>query len=572
MRHVNKIRAVAATAAATVAFAAPFAARAGADEPVSPGAPLEVPAAPVPAPYAPVPAPTPAPTTTRAPVQQGTTLAPPASPTQAAPVPNGGVSAGDGSGKGGGSATGESGEAASGPEGSEGALPAPSPTTILPIPSLPSSSCAATGVPPTLIPIYQRAAAKYQLGPQGPAILAGINLIETAFGTNLNVSSAGAQGWMQFMPETWAAYGVDANGDGVADPYNPEDAIHAAANYLRASGMPADTYGAIFAYNHADWYVADVLANAACYADEVGASITDFGPRLLVLKCTPAQGWRKQIPHEYLRAFEDAAARYELGKRGVWALAAIARLESDFGRGMSKAQLREAGPLGLDRTEWKTYAVDGDGDGRIRHADPVDSAATLARLIWSRGSLSAGIFTHNQAEWYVQEVLQQAGGIEGKCETRYVDWALAPLANSVETPGPSAVLQPNGQASAPENAPAAVKAAIAAANSIATTPYVWGGGHGSWYSYGYDCSGAVSFALYGAGLLGTPLVSGALASYGEPGPGKWITIYANPSHTYVVIAGLRFDTAGNPEGVSGPRWHTEGPYPEGYEIRHPAGY
>ena len=90
-----------------------------------------------------------------------------------------------------------------------------------------------SGVPPVLIPIYQRAAAAYGLGPQGPAVLAGINEIETAFGTNLNVSSAGAVGWMQFMPSTWESYGVDANGDGVADPYNPEDAIFAAARYLQ---------------------------------------------------------------------------------------------------------------------------------------------------------------------------------------------------------------------------------------------------------------------------------------------------------------------------------------------------
>ena len=110
-------------------------------------------------------------------------------------------------------------------------------------------------MPPILIPIYQRAAAAYELGPQGPAILAAINEIETGFGTNLNVSSAGAVGWMQFMPATWDGYGVDANGDGVEDPYNPEDAIFAAAGYLSAAGMPADTYGAIFAYNHADWYV-----------------------------------------------------------------------------------------------------------------------------------------------------------------------------------------------------------------------------------------------------------------------------------------------------------------------------
>ena len=553
LSRIDKIRAVAATAAATVAFAAPFASRAGAaEEPVTPGAPLEESAAA----FAP------------APVEQGATLAPPA-PEPAAPPPSGGVTAGEGSGE---PADGE--DEAGATDGAAGALPSPSPTTAFPIPSLPTSTCAATGVPPVLIPMYHRASAEYELGPQGPAILAGINLIETAFGTNLNVSSAGALGWMQFMPATWEAYGVDANGDGVADPYNPEDAIFAAANYLSASGMPEDTYGAIFAYNHADWYVADVLANAGCYADEVGSPGlgTGFGPRLQVLKCTPAPAWREEIPHEYLRAFEDAAARYELGKRGVWVLAAIARLESDFGRGMGKEQLQKVGPLGLDSQEWRTYAVDGDEDGKIRRADPVDSAATLARLIWSRGSLSAGIFTHNQAEWYVQEVLQQADEIEGECKTRYVEWALAPLGAGLETPGPAAVLQPSGAASAPESAPAAVKAAIAAANSIADTPYVWGGGHGSWYSYGYDCSGAVSFALYGAGLLNTPLVSGSLASYGEPGPGKWITIYANASHTYMTIAGLRFDTAGNPAGVSGPRWHTEPPYPEGYEIRHPAGY
>jgi len=560
MSNLRKIRAVAATAAATAAISVPFAASATGAVPASagtaatPGATLEAPASPT---IAPAPAGAPAP------VEQGTTLAPPAP--ASTPPPSGGVTAGD-----------ESEEAGASPESSQGAPapPPPSPATVLTIPSLPASACSASGVPPILIPMYQRAAAAYGLGPQGPAVLAGINEIETAFGTNTNVSSAGALGWMQFMPATWAAYGVDANDDGVADPYNPEDAIFAAANYLSASGMPADTYGAIFAYNHADWYVSDVLANAACHAAAVGDPAfggADLGPQLQVLKCTPAPAWKEKIPHEYLRAFEDAAARYELGKRGVWALAAIARLESDFGRGMGEKQLREKGPLGLDATEWGQYAVDGDGDGRIRHADPVDSAATLARLIWSRGSLNAGIFTHNQAQWYVQEVLRHAEEIEGGCKARYVDWALAPLGTGLETAGPTAVLT-GDLASAPQSAPAAVKAAIAAANSIASTPYVWGGGHGSWYSYGYDCSGAVSFALYGAGLLTTPLTSGSLESYGEPGPGDWITIYANATHTYAVIAGLRWDTAGNPEGVSGPRWHAEPPYPDGYVVRHPAGY
>ncbi len=293
---------------------------------------------------------------------------------------------------------------------------------------VPSSSCAASGVPPVLIPIYQRAAAAYSLGPQGPAVLAGINEVETGFGTNLNTSSAGAMGWMQFIQSTWEMYGVDANGDGVKDPYNPEDAIFSAARYLSAAGMPANTYGAIYSYNHADWYVSEVLANAACFAPEVGAPSAGglaATSQREELTCTPASDWHDAVPPEYMEAFEAAASRYELGRRGVWVLAAIARLESDFGRGMTKHELRTEGPLGLDETEWSTYAVDGDEDGHIRHADPADSAATLARLIWSRGSLRAGIFTHNQAEWYVQAVLADAEAIEGSCKSTYVDWSLA---------------------------------------------------------------------------------------------------------------------------------------------------
>ncbi|HET8862837.1 MAG TPA: lytic murein transglycosylase [Solirubrobacterales bacterium] len=321
------------------------------------------------------------------------------------------------------------------PEGEEGGGVAPTVPPSFSVPLLPGSSCAPSGVPAVLIPIYQRASAAYGLGPQGPSVLAAINGIETAFGTNLNVSSAGAVGWMQFMPETWAGYGVDANGDGVADPYDPEDAIHAAASYLRASGAPADWYGAVFAYNHADWYVAEVLANAQCYG-QLGNAIAgafELTPKLKVLSCNTAKPWRKRVPAAYLDAFEGAAARYDLGRRGVWALAAVARLESDFGRGMSKAELRRYGALGLVGEEWKEYAVDGDGDGRIRRGDPADSAATLARLIWSQGGLNAGLFEHNHAKWYVDAVLGEAEQIEGKCEVSTVDWALA-LPNAVLAP------------------------------------------------------------------------------------------------------------------------------------------
>ena len=352
--------------------------------------------------------------TTPAPVKQGTPLTAPPITTEQAPKQTGGTSAGESE-----SASAES-------EPAPEPAPAPPPSKSFAIPSIPSSTCAAAGVPPVLIPIYQRASAAYGLGPQGAAVLAGINEVETAFGTNLNVSSAGAIGWMQFISSSWETYGVDANGDGVRDPYNPEDAIFAAARYLSAAGMPADTYGAIYAYNHADWYVAEVLANASCYAPFVGGTVTAAAasPQLEVLSCEPAKSWGGEIPDSYLRAFDSAAGRYELGQRGVWALAAITRLESNFGRGMSQQQLEETGPLGLEASEWNRYAVDGNGDGVISHADPADSAATLARLIWSQGSLRAGIFAHNQAAWYVQAVLAEAEQIEGRCRAHYVDWQL----------------------------------------------------------------------------------------------------------------------------------------------------
>src|SRR3954471_20272412 len=117
-------------------------------------------------------------------------------------------------------------------------------------------------IPPFLLPIYQSCGTEYGIPWQ---VLASINKIETAFGTNLNVSSAGAEGWMQFIPSTWAAYGVDANDDGRKDPYNPVDAICAAARYLRAAGGDKDIRQAIFAYNHADWYVDEVLLYANQY-------------------------------------------------------------------------------------------------------------------------------------------------------------------------------------------------------------------------------------------------------------------------------------------------------------------
>jgi cell wall-associated NlpC family hydrolase len=129
------------------------------------------------------------------------------------------------------------------------------------------------------------------------------------------------------------------------------------------------------------------------------------------------------------------------------------------------------------------------------------------------------------------------------------------------------------RAIAPAAAPALVKRVIAAANHIRTTPYIWGGGHGRWQDSGYDCSGAVSYALHGGKLLTSPLTSGSFEAFGETGPGRWITIYANASHAYMVVAGLRFDTAGD-VNETGPRWHpTVAAAATGrYTARHPVGY
>jgi peptidoglycan hydrolase-like protein with peptidoglycan-binding domain len=117
--------------------------------------------------------------------------------------------------------------------------------------------------------------------------------------------------------------------------------------------------------------------------------------------------------------------------------------------------------------------------------------------------------------------------------------------------------------------PVQVTRAIAAANRIATLPYRYGGGHGSFVDTGYDCSGSVSYVLHAAGALSSPLDSGSLMSWGEAGPGRWITVYANPGHTYMVINGRRYDTTGR--GQTGSRWQDEQRSSAGYVVRHPAG-
>jgi cell wall-associated NlpC family hydrolase len=144
--------------------------------------------------------------------------------------------------------------------------------------------------------------------------------------------------------------------------------------------------------------------------------------------------------------------------------------------------------------------------------------------------------------------------------------------NTLQTtvPGGKAHLNPDGTASAPADAPAAIKAVIAAGNRIAFKPYIYGGGHGSWNDSGYDCSGSVSYALHGGGLISSPEDSSELESYGRSGAGQWITIWSNSGHVYMYVAGLRFDTSSH--GPNGSRWTTQSRSNAGFVERHPTGY
>lgn len=173
----------------------------------------------------------------------------------------------------------------------------------------------------------------------------------------------------------------------------------------------------------------------------------------------------------------------------------------------------------------------------------------------------------------IASLQDRAGDIEGNLPDLSVDPASS-SAGSQPAPGngETAVLGADGQAIAPAGAPQVVKDVIAAANEIADMPYLWGGGHGSFDSPGYDCSGALSYALRGGGLISSPLDSTGLTTWGEPGEGNWITMYGNSGHAYGVIAGLRFDTSGT--GGSGPRWSTtitSFQDPSAFIARHPSG-
>ena len=202
--------------------------------------------------------------------------------------------------------------------------------------------------------------------------------------------------------------------------------------------------------------------------------------------------------------------------------------------------------------------------------------ATRARIKQARDVVAAK--EHQIAAQHAQIQAQQSQLVAARSQREGTLNALLRKEHSVEqsisnipAPAGRATIDSNGDAIPPSNAPLAVRAVIEAANQIDNLPYIWGGGHGSFSSPGYDCSGAVSFALHGGGFLSSPLDSTGLEVWGQPGGGSWITVFANSGHAWAEIAGLRWDTAGN--NADGPRWSASMNEITGdFVARHPAGY
>lgn len=176
-------------------------------------------------------------------------------------------------------------------------------------------------------------------------------------------------------------------------------------------------------------------------------------------------------------------------------------------------------------------------------------------------------------------VLSSAQPAKAVPTSGYFDLGGAQPEQKPSTPPPAdpkkirARISPNGKATISADAPSVVRRVIQAGNQIVGKPYVYGGGHASFYSSGYDCSGTVSFALRGGRLLSSPMASGGLAGWGRSGSGKWITVFANGGHAFMHVAGIRLDTsaAGDSRGGKGPRWRPVLRSTAGYTSRHPRG-
>jgi peptidoglycan hydrolase-like protein with peptidoglycan-binding domain len=273
-----------------------------------------------------------------------------------------------------------------------------------------------------------------------------------------------------------------------------------------------------------------------------------------------------------------------------------ARVTSKFLRMVKRAQYGGRGDrrwlgirrltLGAKGRDVKVLQKDLSALGYVAAADGQfgpQTRASIRRFERSAGLRIDGVMSAREART-LKKVVRTGGEAGAVSQTPVAPATLATPTTPTLTTTPVAPAQATGQVSsapsngtigsdglavAPAGAPAAVVAIIAAGNQIAHKPYLYGGGHQSWTDSGYDCSGSVSFALHGAGLLDTPMSSYDFPGWGEAGPGQWVTVYGKDSHAYMVVAGLRFDTSASKGG--GSRWTTEQRSPAGYVAVHPPG-
>jgi cell wall-associated NlpC family hydrolase len=225
---------------------------------------------------------------------------------------------------------------------------------------------------------------------------------------------------------------------------------------------------------------------------------------------------------------------------------------------------------------------------RLRHIPPL---ALLALALWAPSARAAtggtvagahhGPSTLDGGALYPEAQNTTPTGATGTSGTTGTTGSTGPTGPTPLGPaltqtvaGSTAEVLSDGYAAAPADAPPAVQQALWAGNQLIGLPYIYGGGHASFIASGYDCSGAVSYALWGGGLLSSPLDSSAFMSWGLAGQGAWMTVYTNPSHAFLEIAGIRLDTsaAGDPGGLSGPRWRPLLDSTSGFTARYPAGY
>ncbi len=471
----------------------------------------------------------------------------------------------------------------------------------------PISSTAQREIPARLIPVYRQAAAAFGLGADGWAWLAAVNRIETDFGRDLSTSSAGAVGWMQFEPDTWRQYGVDGNGDGRKDPYDPADAIDAAARYLRSLGAPGDWQAAIRGYNggpgnvrspvtlgywqsavtYATAYLggaptpAAPAAPAAFGVSSPAAGAAAPAPATPAAPCQPCPAPDPAQAPDTLVAYDPAGVPDAHGGRGFTAGPGtvytvgqepqIAQRLDALGRAL---HLRLIGISGY-RTPAHSLAVGGFAEDPHTRGAASDTPgtetipeSTLERFGLTRPFPGAAEADHIQLLGTAAAGAATAAALPSdQCSGA----GAVPLA-----PGDRAQIEPDGRAAAPASAPPAVRAMIAAGNQLIGKPYVYGGGHADFgLAAGYDCSSSVSWALHGAGYLTAPEDSTTLEGFGRPGAGLWVTIYADPGHTFVYVAGIRLDTspqAGDGHYTQpGPRWRPASRSTAGFVVRHPPG-